>query len=211
MWLYQPGITSILFINKFLVILWSLDQGNGLHEDLDFFFFFLGLHPRHMEVPRLGVKSELQLSAYATATAMQYPSHICDLHHSSRRYWILNPMSKARDQTLILMDTSQIHFHCTTTGTPKTWIFYFCTYPLHGGFPGLGMKPENPHHSSDKAGSLTHWATTEHQDLDFLKNFYWSIVDLHYFVKSQVSTKWVIYIYKNIYKHIHSFSDPFPM
>ena len=25
------------------------------------FFFFLGLHPRHMEVPSLGVKSELQL------------------------------------------------------------------------------------------------------------------------------------------------------
>ena len=30
-------------------------------------FFFLGLHPRHMEVPKLGVKSELQLPAYATA------------------------------------------------------------------------------------------------------------------------------------------------
>ena len=25
---------------------------------------FLGLHPRHMEVPRLGIKSELQLPAY---------------------------------------------------------------------------------------------------------------------------------------------------
>ena len=31
-------------------------------------FFFLGLHPHHMEVPRLGVKLELQLPAYATAT-----------------------------------------------------------------------------------------------------------------------------------------------
>ena len=38
----------------------------------DFFFFFfcfLGLHPQHMEVARLGVKSELQLPAYTTATA----------------------------------------------------------------------------------------------------------------------------------------------
>ena len=34
-----------------------------------FLFCFLGLHPCHMEVPRLGVKSELQLSAYTTATA----------------------------------------------------------------------------------------------------------------------------------------------
>ena len=34
----------------------------------------------HMEVPRLGVKAELQLQAYATATAMEDPSHICELH-----------------------------------------------------------------------------------------------------------------------------------
>ena len=31
---------------------------------------FLGPHPRHMEVPRLGVKSELHLLAYTTATAI---------------------------------------------------------------------------------------------------------------------------------------------
>ena len=33
------------------------------------FFIFLKAIPRHMEVPRLGVESELQLPAYATATA----------------------------------------------------------------------------------------------------------------------------------------------
>ena len=32
-------------------------------------FCFLGPNPRHMEVPGLGVKSELQLLAYTTATA----------------------------------------------------------------------------------------------------------------------------------------------
>ena len=31
------------------------------------FFFFLGLHLRHREIPRLEVESELQLLAYATA------------------------------------------------------------------------------------------------------------------------------------------------
>ena len=36
----------------------------------------------HMEVPRLGVKSQLQLWAYTTATAMLDLSHICDLHRS---------------------------------------------------------------------------------------------------------------------------------
>ena len=44
-------------------------------------FCFLGLHQTHMEVPRLGVKLELQLLAYTTATAMQNLSHFCKLHH----------------------------------------------------------------------------------------------------------------------------------
>ena len=61
-------------------------------------FVFLGPHPWHVEVPRLEVESELQLLAYttATATAMQDPSCVCDLHHSLRQCQILNPLSKAR-------------------------------------------------------------------------------------------------------------------
>ena len=49
-----------------------LRQGSEL---LNFFFFFCfaGPHPRHMEVTRLGVESELQLLAYATVAAMQDP------------------------------------------------------------------------------------------------------------------------------------------
>ena len=43
-------------------------------ENLNF-FFFLGLHLQYMEVPRLGVKSELQLPAYTTVTATPAPSH----------------------------------------------------------------------------------------------------------------------------------------
>ena len=61
-----------------------------------------------MEVPRLGVKSELQLRAYTTATGVWDPSPICDLHHSSQQLWILNPPSEARDGTHILTDTSRV-------------------------------------------------------------------------------------------------------
>ena len=61
-----------------------------------------------MEVPRLGVKSELLLPAYATATATLDLSPVCDLHHSSQERWILNPLSDARDRTCNLMVTSQI-------------------------------------------------------------------------------------------------------
>ena len=41
-----------------------------------------GVHPQHMQFPRLGVKSEPQLLAYTTATAMPDPNLICELHHS---------------------------------------------------------------------------------------------------------------------------------
>ena len=55
-----------------------------LDGDRQFFFPFLG---PHMEVPRLVVKSELQLLA---------------LHDNSQQSKILNPLSEAGDQTFIL-------------------------------------------------------------------------------------------------------------
>ena len=73
-----------------------------------FFFVFLGLHLQHMEVPRLGVKSELQSPAYTTA--MLDMSHTCDLHHSSWQRRIFNPLSRARDRTCVFMDTSQVRY-----------------------------------------------------------------------------------------------------
>ena len=58
-----------------------------------------------MEVLRLGVQLELQLLAYATATATWDLSHIFDQCHSSQQRGLLNPVSKARDRTQALMDT----------------------------------------------------------------------------------------------------------
>ena len=60
-----------------------------------------------MEVSRLGLNSLLQLPAYTIATATRDTSHVWELHHSSRRRGILNPLSKARDGTRILMGTSR--------------------------------------------------------------------------------------------------------
>jgi len=60
-----------------------------------------------MEVLRKGVELELQLLAYAIATAIPDPSCICSLHCSSQQHQILNPLSRASGQTHILMDNSQ--------------------------------------------------------------------------------------------------------
>ena len=65
----------------------------------------------HMEVPRLGGQSEMQLLAYGTATATQDPGHVCELCRRLRQRQNHNPLSKARDQTRILMDVSRIHYH----------------------------------------------------------------------------------------------------
>ena len=71
-------------------------------------FVFLGPYLQHMEVSRLGVELELQLLAYTTATAMPKLSHLWDLHHRSQQCWILNPLSRDRDRTLVLIDTSWV-------------------------------------------------------------------------------------------------------
>ena len=46
--------------------------------------------------------------ARATTTVTQDLSLVCDLPHSSRQCWILNPPSDARDRTRLLMDPSQV-------------------------------------------------------------------------------------------------------
>ena len=57
-------------------------RGSACLSSLDFFFLvFLELHLRHLEVSRLGVESEVEPLAYATATAMPDPSHVFNLHH----------------------------------------------------------------------------------------------------------------------------------
>ena len=81
------------------------------------FFLSFWLHLPHMEVPRLGVESELHLSDCSTTTAMPDLRHIYDLHHSSWQCWIPNPLSKPRGRTRVLMDASQVCYHWASTGT----------------------------------------------------------------------------------------------
>ena len=92
-----------------------------------FFGLFRAAPMSHMEVLRLGVESEFQLPAYATATAtaMRDLSHVCDLHHNSWQCWILNSPSEARDLTHNLVVPGQIHFCYTTMETPLFWFLYF--------------------------------------------------------------------------------------
>ena len=69
---------------------------------------FLGSHLWHMEAPRLRVKSELHLT-YTTATATLGIRDASATYATARgNAGILNPLSKARDQTRNLMVPSRI-------------------------------------------------------------------------------------------------------
>ena len=100
-----------------------------------FFSVFLELHPWHMEVPKLGVKSELQLLVYTTATAIWDLSRVCDLHHSSWQCQIPDPPSKARDQTYILMYASQF-----VSTEPQQELLY-CLFFVHHAVSSFSMWP----------------------------------------------------------------------
>ena len=131
-----------------------------------FLFFLLGLHSSHIEVPRPGLKTEVQLPAYTTAIATQSPSCACHLHYSSRQCQIPDALNEARDQTRILIDTSRIHFRCAATGPPElkfdcnpfvslnilkirpinfffyfNWYIHVCLLPSWAGLVTAGFPP----------------------------------------------------------------------
>ena len=95
-----------------------------------FSFVFLGLHLQHMEVPRLGVESELQLLACGMATATPDPVSIYDLHCSLQQHWIFNSLHEARDHTYILMDTSWVLNLLSHNRNSSTSIYCFCFFFL---------------------------------------------------------------------------------
>ena len=102
-----------------------------------------------MEVPRLGAELELQSPAHITATAMPDLSHICNLYHSSQQHWILNPLSKARDQTCILIVTKFVSSEPRQELHFVAFLFDLAPLPPYtvleqtsARFPNPSLKPE---------------------------------------------------------------------
>ena len=73
-----------------------------------FSFFFFKAAPTAHGSSWTKVESKLQLLTYSIATAMPYPSFICDLCCSLQQCQIINPPREARAQTHIVRDTSWV-------------------------------------------------------------------------------------------------------
>ena len=58
---------------------------------------------------------------------MQDPNHVCNLHHSSQQHGILNLLSKARDQTCIFMDPSQVRYCWAMKELPIFFLIQLCS------------------------------------------------------------------------------------
>ena len=98
-----------------------------------------------MSVPRLGVELELQLPAYTTATAIPDPScHLQRVYHGSQHCWILNQLSKARDQTRILMDASWVHNSLSHNGSYNQRLFRKKIFKTLGVRAGKNKQKTNP-------------------------------------------------------------------
>ena len=109
----------------------SLEMSNALRvfsaDRISRIFFFFSFYSHTCSIWKflgqgwIGSVAE----SYATGTATLDPSHICHLHHSLRQHWILNPLSKARDETYILTGTTVRSLICwATTGTLNIQEFF---------------------------------------------------------------------------------------
>ena len=62
---------------------------------------------------------------WAAGAGLHCSRWICELNCSLQQCWILNPLSKARGWTHIVMDTSPVVLNpLSTTGTPHACVFY---------------------------------------------------------------------------------------
>ena len=89
----------MLFLNLTVYISYNCSSFKFLNTLKTFFFFFLQPHLRHTEVPRLGVDSEPQTQAYATATQ----HHICELCPRlwhCQIHWVSPGIKSTSSQTL---------------------------------------------------------------------------------------------------------------
>ena len=95
-------------------------KGRGWKVFLRSYFIFLLLRATSASYGSSQVRGRIRAAAaglHHSHSNVESEPHLqpaTKAHGNARSF---NPLSKARDQTCVLMDTSLIHFHCATMGT----------------------------------------------------------------------------------------------
>ena len=118
----------------FSCLFWPWPHQWGLVRHF-FFWSFLGPNPRHKEIPRLGVKTPQPWQCRIWVMCATYTTH------SLWQCQILNPVSKARDQTWILVGlvTAESWWEFLVrhfVGHPLIWV---CLVIAHAWTPVVGL------------------------------------------------------------------------
>ena len=96
-----------------------------LHSFFSFsYFFFFTVTPATYGNSQARGQIRAAVTGYTTTTATPDPSSICSLH-SLWQCLILNPLSKARDQTCIFTDTVSV---ITLIHNGNSWNSFSCTH-----------------------------------------------------------------------------------
>ena len=103
-------IHYIFHFYGFHIHIWTINFHLSL-PFVNFFLFFLStaaptIYRSSQAKGQVGTRAAV--AAYVTATATLDMNHICNLCSSFGQCWILYPWGKARDQTGILTETSQV-------------------------------------------------------------------------------------------------------
>ena len=109
-----------------------------------------------MEVSRLGLNRICSCRPTPQPQQCQIWDASCDLHYRSWQCRILNPLSKAKDWTCILVDTSWVRYYWATMGTANKpiLIYYYIDILLLAKvhslfrFPYLLPRSHPGHHMS---------------------------------------------------------------
>ena len=126
----DPGMCTYAFFSSHYLPSWSIPRGwmwfpvlysralLSIHSKYFLFvcfcvgFFYFSLLFRAAPAAYRGSQARGQIRAVAASLHQSHSSTdvslVCNLHHSSRQRQILSPLSKAGDQTCVLMDASQI-------------------------------------------------------------------------------------------------------
>ena len=136
MYTHTPHLFIYSSVDRYLGCIHILTIVNNVAVNIGvhiYIFSLLSPHLQPMEVPRLGVELEQELSVYTTATALKHWSYVCDLHHGnagSLTHWGSPGIKPPSSWILVRFITSWATMGiCIYFWIISVFVSFICIYP----------------------------------------------------------------------------------